>query len=138
MTMWKVWILLKNMIDDLYILCFWSAIIICIQWENLKLNVQKKHLMKIWIWIFFNTLPTQVNQWKNLSLRSYWFKNATKWISRKPNVFFNDGENMKPCFLLLIFSPLNCMHCKIANWDWKHFFSNEHTYEHNEMSFTIT
>jgi hypothetical protein len=37
LVMKKVWALLKNMIADYYILCFWNVIIIYIQWQNLKL-----------------------------------------------------------------------------------------------------
>jgi len=28
---------------------------------------------------------------------------VTKWIPKKSSALFNDGQNMKPCFLMLIF-----------------------------------
>jgi len=76
---------------------------ICIQWQNVKLHVKNKNLMKIPIWIFWNKLPTQVNQWKNMLQRNCWFWHITKWIPRKFDVLFNGWEDMKLCFLLLIF-----------------------------------
>jgi len=96
-------ILLRNMIENLYILCFWNVIIICIQWQNAKLHVKNKKMTRIPIWIFLNKLPTQVNHWKNMFQRNCWFWHNTKWIPRKLGVIFNGWEDMKLCFLLLIF-----------------------------------
>jgi hypothetical protein len=86
----------KNLCLIPCILCFWSVIIICIQWQNF-LDVSIELLMKILILIFFNELYSQASKQMNLSLGNYWFFRFPKWIPMTSSVFSNGGENMKPC-----------------------------------------
>jgi hypothetical protein len=46
---------------SLYPNMFKNVIVIYIQWQNLKLAMQTKQLMKITIYIYFNKLLTQVS-----------------------------------------------------------------------------
>jgi len=46
LVVWKMWLLLRNMIKILCTLCFWNVITICILWLNLKVILLTKDLMK--------------------------------------------------------------------------------------------
>jgi hypothetical protein len=52
--------------------------------------------------IFQQTLNTH-EPMAELVTKEMWFSNITKWIPKKTSVFFNGGQNMKPCFLQLDF-----------------------------------
>jgi len=52
---------------------------------------------------FFNRLHPQMSHQRDLPPRNYRSSDVTKWIPKTSSVLFNGGENMKPCFVQLVF-----------------------------------
>ncbi len=81
---------------------FLNVIIICIFWLNLKGVLLIKGLKRTTIWIFLKWQLARVNQQQNWSIKSFWFSNIMKWMSKTSSTHFSGGKNMKICFPQLV------------------------------------
>jgi hypothetical protein len=63
--------------------------------------------------------------------------NIIKWIPKKSSALFNGGQNMKPCFLMLIFGATKFYVLLGHKLRLKELFFSRDTYKLEEMSFIM-